>query len=106
MRYIHYYESPIGQILLTADEQGLTGLLLQGEDWSLAKSHQVYHGWTYIFQETSLISYLPCVYRAPLSSWKCGNCSLKSHTVKSLPTVTWQNILQRTAVSNACLHRQ
>lgn len=33
MRYIHYYESPIGQILLTADEQGLTGLLLQGEDW-------------------------------------------------------------------------
>ena len=40
MRYIHYYESPIGQILLTADEQGLTGLLLQSEDWSLAKSHQ------------------------------------------------------------------
>ena len=39
MQYIHYYESPIGQILLTADEQGLTGLLLQGEPWTLAQDH-------------------------------------------------------------------
>ena len=39
MQYIHYYESPIGQILLTADEQGLTSLLLQGEPWSLAQDH-------------------------------------------------------------------
>ncbi len=39
MQYIHYYESPIGQILLTADEQGLTGLLLQGEEWPLAVEH-------------------------------------------------------------------
>ena len=39
MRYIHYYESPIGQIMLTADEQGLTGLMLQGEDWPLAERH-------------------------------------------------------------------
>ena len=39
MQYIHYYESPIGQILLTADEQGLTSLLLQGEPWPLAQNH-------------------------------------------------------------------
>ena len=39
MQYIHYYESPIDQILLTADEQGLTGLLLQGEPWTLAQDH-------------------------------------------------------------------
>ena len=39
MRYIHYYESPIGQIMLTADEQGLTGLLLQGEDWPLEEGY-------------------------------------------------------------------
>ena len=39
MQYIHYYESPIGRILLTADEQGLTGLLLQGESWTLAQNY-------------------------------------------------------------------
>ena len=39
MQYIHYYESPIGQILLTADEQGLTDLMLQGEPWTLAADH-------------------------------------------------------------------
>lgn len=39
MLYIHYYESPIGKILLTADEQGLTGLLLQGEPWILPQDH-------------------------------------------------------------------
>lgn len=39
MQYIHYYESPIGQLLLTADEQGLTGLLLQGEPWSVEPAH-------------------------------------------------------------------
>jgi methylated-DNA-[protein]-cysteine S-methyltransferase len=39
MQYIHYYESPIGQILLTADEQGLTNLMLQGEPWTLTVDH-------------------------------------------------------------------
>lgn len=39
MQYIHYYDSPMGQLLLTADNQGLTGLLLQGEPWSLAPEH-------------------------------------------------------------------
>lgn len=39
MQYIHYYESPIGQILLTADEQGLTGLLLSGEPWPIAPEY-------------------------------------------------------------------
>ena len=39
MQYIHYYESPIGRILLTANEQGLTGLLLQGEPWTLAHDY-------------------------------------------------------------------
>ena len=39
MQYIHYYESPIGQILLAADEQGLTDLMLQGEPWTLAADH-------------------------------------------------------------------
>ena len=39
MQYIHYYESPIGQILLTADEQGLTDLMLQGEPWTLPVDH-------------------------------------------------------------------
>jgi len=40
MQYIHYYESPIGQILLTADEHGLTDLLLQGDEWPLTENHQ------------------------------------------------------------------
>ena len=39
MQYIHYYDSPVGQILLTADEIGLTALMLQGEEWSLEKIH-------------------------------------------------------------------
>ena len=39
MQYIHYYESPIGQILLTADEQGLTNLMLQGGPWTLTVDH-------------------------------------------------------------------
>lgn len=39
MQYIHYYNAPIGQILLTADATGLTSLMLQGEDWPLEKDH-------------------------------------------------------------------
>ena len=39
MQYIHYYKSPIGHILLTADEQGLTDLMLQGEPWTLSTNH-------------------------------------------------------------------
>ena len=39
MQYIHYYEAPIGQILLISDEQGLTNLMLQGEPWTLPTDH-------------------------------------------------------------------
>lgn len=35
MQYIHYYNSPMGQFLLTADESGLTGLLFENEECQL-----------------------------------------------------------------------
>lgn len=31
MKYIRYYDSPLGRILLAADEQGLTGLWFEGQ---------------------------------------------------------------------------
>ena len=31
MRYTHHYESPIGSLLLAADEEGLTGLWFEGQ---------------------------------------------------------------------------
>lgn len=31
MQYISYYDSPLGEILLSADDQGLTGLWLEGQ---------------------------------------------------------------------------
>lgn len=33
MQYIQYYESPMGKILLGADDQGLTGLWLEGQKY-------------------------------------------------------------------------
>ncbi|MCB6993873.1 methylated-DNA--[protein]-cysteine S-methyltransferase [bacterium 210820-DFI.6.37] len=33
MQYIQYYESPLGKILLGADDQGLTGLWLEGQKY-------------------------------------------------------------------------
>ena len=35
MRYISHYESPLGSILLAADEEGLTGLWFEGQKYLL-----------------------------------------------------------------------
>lgn len=43
MQYISYYESPIGDILLAADDIGLTGLWFEGQKYfalSLDKEHE------------------------------------------------------------------
>ncbi|TVV15453.1 N-acetyltransferase [Lactobacillus gasseri] len=44
MQKITYYNSPVGQILLASDEQGLTGLWLHSDRFyadNLAKNHQL-----------------------------------------------------------------
>lgn len=44
MQKIAYYNSPVGQILLASDEQGLTGLWLHSDRFyadNLAKDHQL-----------------------------------------------------------------
>ncbi|RGL16941.1 N-acetyltransferase [Lactobacillus gasseri] len=44
MQKITYYNSPVGQILLASDEQGLTGLWLHSDRFyadNLAKDHQL-----------------------------------------------------------------
>lgn len=44
MQYIQYYFSPLGRILLAADDQGLTGLWFENEKYyahSLEKVHEV-----------------------------------------------------------------
>ena len=33
MQYISHYESPLGRILLAADEEGLTGLWFEGQKY-------------------------------------------------------------------------
>ena len=33
MKYISHYQSPLGNILLAADEQGLTGLWFEGQKY-------------------------------------------------------------------------
>lgn len=43
MQYINHYESPLGKILLAADEYGLTGLWFEGQKYfalSLDKDHE------------------------------------------------------------------
>lgn len=40
MHYISHYQSPIGEILLTADEIGLTGLWLEGQKLPSLPAHQ------------------------------------------------------------------
>ncbi len=50
MQYISYYESPLGRILLAADESGLTGL------WFEKQKYFAYHlEKTYIEKETTII---------------------------------------------------
>lgn len=43
MQYIQYYDSPLGRILLAADDEGLTGLWFEGQKYyahSLGRDHQ------------------------------------------------------------------
>ncbi len=41
MQYIQYYDSPLGKLMLTADEYGLTGLLFENESYILDPDHTV-----------------------------------------------------------------
>ncbi len=42
MQFIHYYDSPLGKILLAADEAGLTGLWFEGQKYYASNLAQVH----------------------------------------------------------------
>ena len=73
MQYTSYYSSPLGNILLAADEIGLTGLWFEGQKYfalRLDKEHEEREiryltrqnaGWMSILRERSRISPYRCI---------------------------------------------
>ena len=84
MQYISHYPSPIGGILLAADNIGLTGLWFEGQKYFalyLDKEHEEKelpilkkqsNGWTFIFREKNRILRCRFTLQAQTSKMKYG----------------------------------
>lgn len=85
MQYISHYESPLGRILLAADEEGLTGLWFEGQKYfarSLRNEQEEKEipclkeqsaGWIFTFPEQSRIFPCLCIFLAPISRKGLGD---------------------------------
>lgn len=98
MQYTSKYKSPLGNILLAADEKGLTGLWFEGQKYFalyLDKEHEEKElpvlerpngGLTYILREKNRTSNCRSILREHLSKTKYGKSYIQSLTEKQQPT--------------------
>lgn len=85
MEYRNSYISPLGRILLTADEIGLTGLAFEGqknavqgltresEEKETTLFSGVKNGWIYIFQEWNRTFKYRFIWKEPIFRCVCGD---------------------------------
>ena len=117
MIYTQHYESPLGGILLAADDTGLTGLWFEGQKYFARTLNAVHQE-----QETAVLSkarrWLD-VYSAgrsrtlprrsiPLAlpfSRRCGRCCAASPAARPRPMVHWQSSWLQSAAFPGCLRR-
>lgn len=94
MQYISHYRSPIGNILLAADEIGLTGLWFEGQKYFalyLDKEHEekeipvfekVKEWWIFIFREKSRTLLYRFILQEQTFKMRYGESSVPFHTAR------------------------
>mgnify|MGYP003004683405 CR=1 FL=1 len=113
MIYTQHYESPLGGILLAADDIGLTGLWFEGQKYFARTLDTVHQE-----QETAVLSearrWLDVYFGGqepdftPLAlpfSRRCGRCCAVSPAARPRPMVHWQGSLPQSAAFPGCLRR-
>ncbi len=117
MIYTQHYESPLGGILLAADDIGLTGLWFEGQKYFARTLDAVHQE-----QETAVLSeasrwldvyfggqepdFTPPLHPAGSAFQQgCGRCCAASPAARPRPMVHWQSSLPQSAVFPGCLRR-
>ena len=83
MQYISHYQSPLGDILLAADEIGLTGLWFEGQNTrkkSFPYLNRQKNGLIPIFPVKIQNFKFPFTLQAQIFKMKCGKSSTPFHT--------------------------
>ena len=118
MTFTQHYDSPLGGILLAADETGLTGLWFDGQKY-FARDLPIQH----TEQDTPVLSetrrwldmyftgrepdFLPPLHpQAPRSAAACGICFSASPTARPSPMASWRSSWPRSRTSPICPLRQ
>ncbi len=119
MMFTAHYQSPLGEILLAADEVGLTGLWFDRAKYYAAglapQEHRapktrldrskVLAGC--VFQRKNAGFYAAAAPRSGQTSGrKCGRCCCKSHTGKRQHTARWPPGLRQSMARRACPPRR
>lgn len=103
MNYTQLIPSPLGNILLSADEIGLTGLWFEGEKYyadALPREHieretpilMDTKRWLDVYFTGREPDFTPPLHPAGCPSGRrSGNCCLKSHTGRRRHTVHWRS---------------
>ena len=94
MMFTAHYQSPLGEILLAADEVGLTGLW-----FDRAKYYAAGLAPQSTERETPLLT-------EAKRGRKCGRCCCKSHTGKRQHTARWPPSLRQSMARCACPPRR
>ena len=118
MMYTLHYDSPLGGILLAADEVGLTGLWFDGEKYfadTLDPEHKAQETpilreakrWLDVYFRGQEPDFTPPLHPigSPLPGRKSGRFCSRSPTARPRPTAHWQSSWRRCTVFPGCRHR-
>lgn len=118
MEYRNSYISPLGRILLTADEIGLTGLAFEGqknavqgltresEEKETTLFSGVKNGWIYIFQEWNRTFKYRFIWKEPIFRCVCGRCFARSRMERQRHTAQSQSRSHMTEGFQRCRVRR
>ena len=88
--FITHYASPLGRLLLAADEEGLTGLWLEGQKYFAAGlPQQREEQRTPALEEASRILLRRCILWARIFSGRCGSFCCRSPMGRPPPMARW-----------------
>lgn len=118
MMFTAHYQSPLGEILLAADEVGLTGLWFdrakyyaaglapqstERETPPLTEAKR----WLDVYFSGKMPDFMPrCTPSGQTSGRKCGRCCCKSHTGKRQHTARWPPGLRQSMARRTCPPRR